>query len=317
MKAYLEAVLHQDINIKPFEATSSQLPLVLRRGYRIFNMVIGSHKVLLAEPVDAEPLVVLKKNQKQIEAGTGRRCVLSLNNMSSYARNALVKEGIPFIWKEHQLYLPFLGMLLDSSEVRNVPQCDKIAFLTQKLLLTAIYQRWEQVTVTKAAAMLGVTKTAVSHSFDELESLHIPYLSVKNRARKLTISANRKEVWETIKEYLRNPVIATYSLKDRPVTHLITGGLTALSKYSLLNEPTCLTLAVSKKSLSGLQLTKNHFTHAEEEPACILQEIGYQIDFEKGEAIDPLSLVLSLTEDEKEDPRISMSVDEMLERYVW
>ena len=257
MKGYLEAVLHQDINIKPFEAASNQLPLVLRRGYGIFNMVIGSHKVLLAEPVDAAPLAVLKKHQKKIEEYTGYRCVLSLNNMSSYARDALVKEGIPFIWKGHQLYLPFLGMLLDSSKVRNVPQCDKISFLTQKLLLTAIYQSWEQVTVTKAAAMLGVTKTAVSRSFDELESLRIPYLSVKNRARKLTIPANRKEVWENIKEYLRNPVIANYSLKDRPAAQLITSGLTALSKYTMINEPTCLTLAVSKKSLSGLQDRKS------------------------------------------------------------
>lgn len=316
MKSYIEAVLHQDIHITPFEA-NSQLPLILRRGYRFFNMVIGSHKVLLAEPLDTTPLAGLKKHQKQIVAYTGHQCVLSMNNMSNYARDTLVKEGIPFVWKGHQIYLPFLGMLLGSNEVRNIPQCDKIAFLTQKMLLTAIYQNWEQITVTKAAALLGVTKTAISRSFDELESLRIPYLTVKNRARKLTIPANKREVWENIREYLRNPIIATYSLKDRPVTQLIACGLTALSKYSMLNEPACLTLAVSKKSLSSLQLTKNHFTPVDGEPACILQEIGYQIDFEKAEAIDPLSLVLSLTEDEKEDPRISMAVDEMLERYVW
>ena len=48
-----------------------------------------------------------------------------------------------------------------------------------------------------------------------------------------------------------------------------------------------------------------------------MQEIGYQIDFGVGMAIDPLSLVLSLSDEEKDEPRISMAVDEMLERYVW
>ena len=34
-------------------------------------------------------------------------------------------------------------------------------------------------------------------------------------------------------------------------------------------------------------------------------------------AIDPLSVVLSLSESELEDPRVQLSVDEMLEEYVW
>jgi len=56
---------------------------------------------------------------------------------------------------------------------------------------------------------------------------------------------------------------------------------------------------------------------SEDMPACILQEIGYQIDFGARKAIDPLNLVLSLSNEEKEESRISLAVDEMLERYVW
>ena len=83
MKSYIEAVLHQDIHITPFEA-NNQLPLILRRGYRIFDMFISGHKVLLAEPVDATPLADLKKHQKQITAYTGYRCVLLMNIKTWY-----------------------------------------------------------------------------------------------------------------------------------------------------------------------------------------------------------------------------------------
>ncbi|SEH35289.1 hypothetical protein [Selenomonas sp. KH1T6] len=316
MEKYLEAVLHQDVDILPFTETG-KLPLAYRNRYRLSEMSIAGQGAVLVEPVEQEPLAAIKKQHRQLEIYTGSRCVLALRNMSSYARDAMVKEGIPFVWEGHQVYLPFLGMLLDSTKGRTVPQCEKISFLTQRMLLTALYQSWEEVTVTKAAGMLWVTKTAVSHSFDELEAINIPYLSVKSRARKLTIPKDKQVVWETMKDSLRNPVIATYALKECPAASLLTAGLTALAEYSLLSEPACPAFAVSKKAISSLKLTKSKLALAEKTPACIVQEIGYQIDFGPGTAIDPLSLVLSLNKEETEDPRISMAVDEMLERYVW
>ena len=316
MKNYLEAVLHQDVNIQPFTDTR-KLPLAYRNRYMLSNMVIAGQGTVLVEPLEHEPLAAIKKQHRQLELYTGSRCVLALKYMSSYARDAMVKDGIPFVWEGHQVYLPFLGMLLDSTIGRSVPQCEEISFLTQRLLLTALYQSWEEVTVTKASGMLGVTKTAISHCFDELEAINMPYLSVRSRARKLTIEKDKRAAWENLKDSLRNPVIATYALKERPAARLRTAGLTALAGYSLLSEPSCPTFAMSKKVISILKLTKSHLAPAEDMPACILQEIGYQIDFCAGTAIDPLSLVLSLSHEEKEEPRISMAVDEMLERYVW
>lgn len=316
MKNYLEAVLHQGVDIHPFN-DKGKLPLAYRGRYILSNMVIAGQGTVLVEPVEHQPLASLKKKHKQLELYTGSRCVLALKNMSSYAREALVKDGIPFVWEGHQVYLPFLGMLLDSTKGRTVPQCEKISFLTQRLLLTALYHSWEEITVTRAAGLLGVTKTAVSHCFDELEAISLPYLSVKKRARMLTIAQDRRTAWETMRDSLRNPVIATYALKECPAANLLTAGLTALAGYSILSEPACPTFAVSKKAISSLKLTKSQLASAEDTPACILQEIGYQIDWGASKAIDPLSLVLSLSNEEKEEPRISMAVDEMLENYVW
>lgn len=316
MKKYLEAILHQEVDIHPF-SDIRKLPLAYRNRYIFSNVLISGQMAVLVEPLEHEPLSVIKQQHRQLELYTGLHCILSLKDMSNYARESMVKEGIPFVWQGHQVYLPFLGMLLACTKGRTVPHCEKISFLTQRLLLTALYQSWEEVTVTKAAGMLGVTKTAVSHSFDELEAINMPYLSVKNRARKITIAKDKQTVWDNVKDSLRNPVIATYTLKACPTGNLLKAGLTALAGYSLLNEPACPTFAVSKKAISNLKITKSKLVSAEDMPACILQKIGYQIDFESGMGIDPLSLLLSLSDEEKAEPRISMAVDEMLERYVW
>ena len=47
------------------------------------------------------------------------------------------------------------------------------------------------------------------------------------------------------------------------------------------------------------------------------QELGYWIPFENEVAADPLTIAISISNEAKEDPRISKAIDEMLEEYVW
>ena len=57
--------------------------------------------------------------------------------------------------------------------------------------------------------------------------------------------------------------------------------------------------------------------HPGEEIGCVVLELGYFVDFENKGLEDPLSVALSLTEAEKQDERINISIKEMLEKYVW
>ena len=45
--------------------------------------------------------------------------------------------------------------------------------------------------------------------------------------------------------------------------------------------------------------------------------MGYFISFGEKNVEDPLSVVLSLTEEEKNEERVNISIKEMLEKYVW
>ena len=49
----------------------------------------------------------------------------------------------------------------------------------------------------------------------------------------------------------------------------------------------------------------------------MIQEVGYIIPYKDDEDMDPLSLSLSVSIDEKADVRIEKAVREMLEEYVW
>lgn len=62
------------------------------------------------------------------------------------------------------------------------------------------------------AEKLGVSKMSVSRSFDEIEYLNINILDMKGKSRVITVPSDVKNLWERIKNVLRNPVIRKYAL---------------------------------------------------------------------------------------------------------
>ena len=46
-------------------------------------------------------------------------------------------------------------------------------------------------------------------------------------------------------------------------------------------------------------------------------KVGYWIESGDGTKIDPLSTALSISEEDKKDPRVEKAIEEMLEEYVW
>ena len=175
-------------------------------------------------------------------------CVLYLNNLTYYARDKMIEEGIPFVWENRQLYIPFLGMVLSSTSRSELPYCAKISFLTKKLLFTAIYQQWNKVNVTTAAEKLGVSKMSVSRCFDEIETFGIQQLEVKGRTRLLSCS-DKKVFWEEIQPILVDPVINSYALRQDLKGEHALSGISALSRYSMLADDPFPTYGFTKKIL--------------------------------------------------------------------
>lgn len=316
MKEYIEAILHQNIQLIPYEE-QHKLPLAYRNAYHLNRVIINGQEALLAAPIEKIPLAALRKQHRQMAVYTGLPCVLYLKEMNYYSRDAMLEEGIPFVWEGHQIYLPYIGALLEDQKRPALRSCTRISYLTQKLLLMALYEGWQRITVTKAAELLGVSKMSVTRCFDELEAMDIPYLMVRSRARSITADADKKAMWEKLKPILRNPIITTYALKEKPDIQLPIAGTMALAHYSMLDEDNRPTYAVTKKNLSDIDLSADRQTPAGEIPGCTIQEMGYQISFEDGSAVDPLTIVLGMGEEELSDPRVGMAIDEMLEKHVW
>lgn len=316
MKDYLEKTLRQKVSIKANNSLCDKLPLAFKGRYYFFDIETnGMHWVAIKPKSDAG-LVTLRKDRAKVQAAAGLNCAIFMDSTTCYIKEKMIEEGIPFVLADKQVYLPFIGFLLTSSGERDIVPVQLISYLTQKLILTAIYEKWDKVTVSEAAVRLCVTKTSVTRCFDEIEYLNIDILDVKGKSRAITVSEDRKQLWEKLQSVLRNPVIARYELREDLLFDK-KAGITALCEYSLLSDNDYPTYAITKKEISETGIKKIKRVRRGEEIGCVVLELGYFIDFDNKKIEDPLSVVLSLSDEEKQDERVSISINEMLEEYVW
>jgi hypothetical protein len=315
LKAFIEKTLHQPIQLTQCDQ-QSHLPLLLRSAYDLYDMEIIGHHTLLAKPTTNIGLVDLRKHQQRLESLTGIPCVLYLTKLNPYSLEKMLEEGIPFVLEDRQIYMPFLGILLKTNGTRAIKPCNKISFLTQKLLLLALYEGWQQVTVTQAAKHLGVSKMSITRCFDEIESLQIPIIENKRRIRYISCKENKKLQWDLLKNFTRPPVIQEFYLEEDLPEAPIKSGISALSDLSLLADNHYPTRAMTKAQIKEYKIKERKQVPKGETPGCVIQELGYLIPYNNATTIDPLTTSLILAP-ERSDPRLDQALDAMLEKYVW
>lgn len=316
MKTYIEKCLRRTVTIKGNTELINKLPLKYRGNYNLFSVFQDGIEWIIAQPKKVLRLNVLRYDRNQIEKVSGLNCALYFEKLNYYSKDTMVNEGIPFIIADKQMFLPFLGILLSEKNDRKLVPVHTISFLTQKLLLYALYEKWKGMNVTSIAKRLDVTKMSVSRCLDEIEYLDIDILDTAGKTRKVSVENEIKVLWKEIKPVLRNPVIRRYELAED--LHLEKkAGLSALCEYSLLSDNSYRTYAITKKELSDTNIRLLRQISSEEEKGCEVLELGYFIDFNGKPIQDPLSVLLTLSGDDLEDERVQICIDEMLEDYVW
>ena len=316
MKNFIEKCLRRQVTIENNTEILQKLPLKYKGVYDFYSVLQDGIEWMIVQPKVKVRLNTLRYDRSQIEKISGLNCALYFTKLDQYAKDTMMNEGIPFIIAQQQMFLPFLGMLLLEKENRRLAPVHLISFLTQKLILCALYEKWNAMNVTKIAERLGVAKMSVTRCLDEIEYLDLNILDISGKTRKITVGDETKALWEQIKPVLRNPIITRFQLAED--IHLEKkAGMTALCEYSLISDNSYPTYAITKKDLSDVNIKSLRQISIGEEIGCEVLELGYFIDWKGKHVQDPLSVVLSLSGEDMADERVQICIDEMLENYVW
>lgn len=309
----IKNLLHIGAEVRDYD--TDQLPIYLKAAYDISILHVAGVDCLLAKPKDTTNLVTLRKQRMQLKKHAGLECVLYYEKTSPYIKQKMIEEGIPFIIENKEVYLPFLGIALSNKNERVLPKTHKISFNTQRLLLTALYDRWDTINVSEAAKKLEVSKMAISRSFDQIQAIELPLIRETEKERLFV--REKKGLWDMIMPYLRNPVLREYRVdeflhgKNYPL-----GGMSALSQYSMLSDNEYPTYAITEQQEKKLNPHSFIQVPENEQPLILLHVMQYTVRYPNSMAIDPITAYLALNEAQKQDPRIKMALNKILEEYA-
>ncbi len=234
--SFLKEVLN--IDAREYVCENSFPNYIISR-YRITCAYLDELEVFFIYPkLEIESITMLKKHIQKIRQNKNIPIVVILSKITARERKKFIKANIPFIVKDKQCYLPFLGTLLTERCDYKLREVEKLMPSAQVLLFYFIYHKAEDMYLTDVCDNLDFSAMTISRAVKELEEILL-ITSYKDGVKKVISSElSAKELFEKAKPYLSSPVKRRqYIFKDNFNYNFVIAGGSALSVYSMLNPP--------------------------------------------------------------------------------
>lgn len=321
MREYVEKMLHTRVEREAFDV--SGLPLYLRGLYSFERWTAFGVPFAMASPIESPMVKTMVKHRNALETALGIPVAFALENATGYRVERMLEAGLPFVASSKQVYLPFLGIALNGDKGhagdRKQVSVETLSPQAQRLAIMALYGDLEGTSVTQAANILAVAKMTVSRAFDELAAVDPSIVVYEGRRRVLRPDRNKIVLWRRLEPYMTSPVAREHFLARVPDADLPTGGVSALCELSMLQDdpwPTFTATKAQERVLGLASDARNAGFDESDEPACVVQVLRYEPEPAPGYAVDPLSAILSLPDDVRDDPRVAGEIEYVLNRVL-
>lgn len=321
MREFVEKMLHSRVKREPIDV--SGLPLYLRGLYSLERWTAFGVPFVMASPIESATVKTMAKHRNTLETALGIPVAFALESATCYRVERMLEAGLAFVVTDKQVFLPFLGVALNGGKGhagdRKQVSVETLSPQAQRLAIMALYGELDGASVTEAASVLAVAKMTVSRAFDELAAVDPSIVVSEGRRRVLRPDRNKMALWRRLESCMASPVAREHRLTRVPDADLPPGGVSALCELSMLQDDPWPTLTATKAQERALGLATgahNAGFDEPEEPACVVQVLRYEPVPAPGCVVDPLSAILSLPDDVRDDPRVAGEIEYVLNRVL-
>jgi DNA-binding MarR family transcriptional regulator len=316
-KRYLEDNLDASVQIRPIDL-SAQLPYFYTEYYRLYNLVINGVDYLLCEARDILIAKQVRTQLAELESRIGKQTVYLSTEINASLRRSLVEKRVSFIIPKSQIYLPKLGIVFNDRYHSTRYTQDSLSPVAQVILIRTILNReYDSVTASEYAGKLSYAIMSVSRAFTEFVTYGLVSREEHWRRKPITWLYQGRELWEKALPLLFNPAQKSLWINNSERLSYCLAGISALSRYSMINEDDYLTYAtissIAKKDF-GI-----HYMNHRNRPSDNFNQLQiwrYNPKLISNEdVVDRLSLYLSLKD--STDERIQIALDEMMAGIRW
>ncbi len=314
MKKQLEQYFGCEVKIREYKNKLS-LPIFMTMRDIAMAEIYGVNFAIVDVMKEAELSVAAMKKQKaKYEEALQCPVVYQVALNSVSMRNALVKNGVPFVDLPGNVFLPFMGIVLQDVYRKQFVKADKMMPATQMVFLELLYMNDEESALkSEVANKLNLTKTSITRATAQLEEMGLIEQIKSGTEISIKRNCSRKEYYENAKTYLINPVQKVITImRYEALFESFGAGESALSQVSELNPPRIEERAIYKgeEVIDQLEIADARYEDWDE---CLnVQLWKYNPSYFAREGrVDPVSLACTFKGNE--DERIEMCIEELLE----
>ncbi len=326
LRKYLRETLGDDLNpvlVKGNE--TDKLPLFFKTMYKLYRANFRGRDLLLAEirNENSSTIQQIERHFQLIQEILGNFTVLVAKNIPAFNRKRLIEKGINFIVPGKQLYLP--ALMLDLRETYSRPVQKKLTLLpsAQCILLYHILHREENIEelpLKQVAALFNYTAMAISKAADNLGKHNLCKLE-GTREKFIRFTGDVPELWQNALPFLVNPMLKqVFADKIPQADFWKKANESALPEYSDMNESRQEYYATDRGNFLRLQKNAQLMNLNDYEGKYCIEVWKYSpVVLAKGitkkNNVDPLSLYLRLKDNK--DERVEMSMEKIIEKFIW
>ena len=289
-----------------------QLPLFILNDFLVQKAIINDIECLSLTPKEDLPtLPAFKKQISIIKEIENVPIFLQLDVISSFRRQNLLKNKIPFILKDKIVYLPFMATYLTNTQYEE-KTIEKISLATQLLFTWILYQNANKYYVSDAVESLGFSNMTLTRAYRQLCATQLLEEHKDGRKIFLTKKLSKVELFNKMKPYLQSPFYTQgYILKKEITKDMIPASEFAFSQHTHLNPPKLKTYAIEKKHSKNIKLQRECHSY-DEQVELQIWKYNPLLFSPNSKNIDVISLILSLLG--KEDERLDIEIENLLKK---
>ena len=294
---------------KPTPDILRELWLGLIAEFDVFQFEMGGRQLLLLVAKDSVSYSPMRRGKiaQKIEETIKLPVVFYFDKLPTYERDRLVGKGVYFVVGEKFAYVP---TLLANRRLSTVDMPMYFFPSTQYLLLFHLQGRsLDGLTLKEIAEITPYKYPTIASSIRQLESLGFARLTTDSgRTKRLGFLYSDRELWEKSQHYRISP-IKRVGYASEPIEIGLTGGIEALSHYSMLVGEECPTRVLTVDEINEL---RHELTPLEDIQRV---EIWKYPPIAEDGYVDRLSLYLTLSADP--DPRVEKELETMINSMPW
>lgn len=319
LERYLGELLHERIDVRPFEGTRS-LPSFIGRIYTLYEArILGRHYIIVARLGDTGTPADIAKHIDIVGHATNGKVAFATMTISAHNRSRLIGQGVPFIVPGNQLYIPDLA--IDLREHFRAPrhrQSNALSPAAQTVLFHHILHPNRNLTTPSLLAeRLHYSAMSIGRAFDDLEAAGLAETVRHGKERRIHFKAEGRHLLEEATPLLRSPVRSLKFVRgDASGARLKLAGETALSHLTELASPRIDTFAVAASDWKAISQTANLAETDRDEANSIIETWSYDpAALSDTHMVDVLSLYAQFRG--HRDERVAMAADRLLENLTW